>query len=279
MLAHRTRMACKVRTARAQTVCLAFAGIFAFTVAGFGGCNRQGTSAGMSGDSWDHQSRETMIDIETSTAIAVRFNGAPDAEGFPPEAAWGNAPPVEFAEDWQGKNADPQRRTEVRLLWAPETFYVRFDAWYRVITVFTDAESDGRRDQLWNRDVCEMFVQASPNENRRYLEFEVAPNGLWIDLDIGPGKNPEFRSGLKRRAQIDEKNKKWRAELAIPMKSLSTRFSTSAIWRANFFRVEGAAEPRFYSAWRPTHTPQPNFHVPEAFGGLVFTEAGAKIRR
>jgi alpha-galactosidase len=34
--------------------------------------------------------------------------------------------------------------------------------------------------------------------------------------------------------------------------------------------VEGATEPRFYSAWRPTGTAVPNFHVPEAFGQLIF---------
>jgi len=50
------------------------------------------------------------------------------------------------------------------------------------------------------------------------------------------------------------------------------------VWRVNFFRVEGATEPRFYSAWRPTNTPKPNFHVPEAFGALVFTDAASKIR-
>jgi len=32
-------------------------------------------------------------------------------------------------------------------------------------------------------------------------------------------------------------------------------------------------EPRFYSAWSPTMTPTPNFHVPEAFGHLVFRES------
>jgi alpha-galactosidase len=38
----------------------------------------------------------------------------------------------------------------------------------------------------------------------------------------------------------------------------------------NFFRVEGKEEPRGYYAWRPTHTPQPNFHVPSAFGSMRF---------
>jgi alpha-galactosidase len=60
------------------------------------------------------------------------------------------------------------------------------------------------------------------------------------------------------------------AELALPMKCLTEKFSPDAAWRANFFRVEGASEPRFYSAWRPTGTPVPNFHVPAAFGKLAF---------
>jgi hypothetical protein len=62
------------------------------------------------------------------------------------------------------------------------------------------------------------------------------------------------------------------------MKSLVMDFQIPTVWGVNFFRVEGASEPRFYSAWRPTNTPQPNFHVPEAFGALVFTEAASKIR-
>jgi len=62
----------------------------------------------------------------------------------------------------------------------------------------------------------------------------------------------------------------WSAEIAIPMKALVANFDSAKSWRVNFFRVEGAAEPRFYSAWRPTHSPEPNFHVPEAFGHLSF---------
>jgi alpha-galactosidase len=54
------------------------------------------------------------------------------------------------------------------------------------------------------------------------------------------------------------------------MKALTPSFDPSAEWRANFFRVEGAREPRFYSAWRATGTPKPNFHVPSAFGKLLF---------
>jgi Carbohydrate-binding family 9 len=204
------------------------------------------------------------------TVTAWRLAGATDAEGFPLDASWETAPPIRFRWDWQGRNADADRETEVRLLWAPEILYLRFDARYRNITVFPGGDSGGRRDQLWDRDVCEAFLQPNPLEPRRYIELEVAPNGFWIDLDIAAGEKQDLRSGLRRRVGIDETKKRWRAVLAVPMNSLVERFDASVVWRANFYRVEGPTEPRFYSAWQPTHTAQPNFHVPEAFGELVF---------
>jgi len=222
-----------------------------------------------------------MPELTIDTAIAVRLPDRTDAEGFPSDSAWDTAPPISFCADWQGKNADRGRETQVRLLWTPEFLFLRFDARYREITVFpdADAESDGRRDCLWDRDVCEAFLQPDPTEARKYKEIEIAPNGFWIDLNITEGEKADLRSGLRRRVNIDPQTKGWRALVLLPMTSLTARFDPSAVWRANFFRVEGASEPRFYSAWRPTHTPQPNFHIPQAFGGLIFTEAASKIRR
>jgi len=41
-------------------------------------------------------------------------------------------------------------------------------------------------------------------------------------------------------------------------------------WKANLFRCVGPDEATRYLAWRPTRTPEPNFHVPEVFGVLRF---------
>jgi alpha-galactosidase len=103
-----------------------------------------------------------------------------------------------------------------------------------------------------------------------YKEFEIAPNGMWIDLDIIPSGRGDLRSGMTRSVHVDEKRKIWTAELAIPMKALTKNFDPSAAWRVNFYRVEGKVEPREYMAWQPTMSPQPNFHVPEKFGRLRF---------
>jgi alpha-galactosidase len=211
---------------------------------------------------------ETMS--KARTAVAAQMLELPDAEGFPTSLAWGRSASLRFNTDWRGENADPQRETEVRLLWTPEWLFLRFRAKFRVISVFPDAEPNGRRDQLWDRDVAEVFLQPDPSQLRRYKEFEVSPNGFWIDLDIAPREKCDLRSGLRRRVTLDEAAKTWVAELALPMRCLVECFDPEAIWRVNFYRVEGAAEPRFYSAWQPTRTAAPDFHVPEAFGELVF---------
>lgn len=206
-------------------------------------------------------------------AVAVRLLHDTDSDGFPPALQWDAVTPLRFDSDWQGKNADPQRETEVRLLWTPETLFIKFHARSRVITVFPDAEPSGRRDRLWDRDVAEVFLQPDPSDPTHYRELEVSPNGMWIDLDIAPGVKANMHSGLRRRVTVNHPGKTWIAELALPMRALVASFDPAATWRVNFFRVEGPAEPRFYSAWRPTGTPAPNFHIPAAFGKLNFSNS------
>lgn len=187
-----------------------------------------------------------------------------------PAAEWQKATPISFCEDWQGKNPNPNLQTEVRALWTRQILYLRFQCHYRHLFVFADADPNGRRDHLWDRDVAEAFLQPDPGRPRFYKEIEVSPNGFWIDLDISPEGGKNLQSGLQRSVCLDEKTHTWTAELAIPMKSLTVNFNPAAVWRVNFYRVEGTKEPRTYMAWQPTSTPNPHFHVPEAFGKLRF---------
>lgn len=207
---------------------------------------------------------------EPNTIFATRISGdlALDARRSAPQ--WAHAEPIRFSADWQGKNADPALETEARVLWSPEMLYLRFVCHYRELFAFDDSDPNGRRDHLWDRDVAETFLQPPPAVGKNYKEFEVAPNGMWIDLDIFPAGLADLKSGLSRSVYIDMAKNIWRAELAIPMKSLTQHFDPAQSWRANFYRVEGKAEPRKYMAWQATNTPEPNFHVPEKFGMLRF---------
>jgi len=222
---------------------------------------------------WAMNPDSKTIHTGLPTATALRLTDEADADGFPHKTSWQLAPSIRFDQNWRGQNADAGKVTEVRIMWTPETLFLRFHASYRTVNVFPDAREDGWRDQLWDRDVAEAFLQPDSTDPLKYKEFEVAPNGFWIDLDISHGARVELHSKLRRRVVRNEAGKTWTAELAIPMQSLTPAFNPSQVWRANFYRVEGETEPRFYSAWSATYSPEPDFHVPAAFGRLVFKEA------
>jgi len=183
---------------------------------------------------------------------------------------WDRSSAISFCANWQGVNPKPDRQTQVRVLWSNQTVYIRFDCLYQQLNVFDDADADRRRDKLWERDVAEAFLQPDASRERYYREFEVSPNGMWIDLDVFPGGIANLQSGMKSSVALNEKARTLAAELAIPMRALTQHFDPMHDWRANFYRVEGRQEPRSYLAWQPTGTPAPNFHVPAAFGIMRF---------
>jgi len=231
---------------------------------------RTSASSKPTGDTMNSLSPEDQK--PTPTAVAVRFTGKLDADGFPLKSDWEKAPAYSFDQDWKGENGSPERATEVRVLWMPDMLYIRFQCKYQKIFVFPDARPDGWRYELWDRDVAETFLQPDATDPWVYREFEVSPNNYWIDLAVSHGKIEELHSGLHRRVVMDEKAKIWTAEMAVPMKAFTAQFDPKRFWRANFYRIEGDTEPRFYSAWSPTYSPKPSFHVPSRFGTLEFKD-------
>jgi len=259
-----------MRWSRAQSV-RALQTIILTEMLVFPSCTASGNAAMLTG--MTERARGSANSLDSSEiAVAIRIRNLPAKDGFPSAAEWNAAPTVRFSADWQGLNSDPQRETQVRLLWSPQALFLRFEARFRSITVFADSDPNGRRDQLWDRDVAEVFLQPDSSDPLKYKEFEVSPNGFWIDLELSHGERRDMHSAMQCRAKIDKASGTWTAELALPMKSLTSHFDPTVPWRVNFFRVEAPSEPRFYSAWRPTGTPKPDFHVPAAFGRLIFTE-------
>jgi alpha-galactosidase len=199
---------------------------------------------------------------------ATKLHNPLDSEGLPDNSAWEAAQPVTFCSDWRAENADPMRETTVQLLWSSDYLFIRFYCRYRDIYSY-----DGnacRRDELWMRDVAEVFIRRESGELRHYKEFEISPNGDWLDLDIAPGIKTILFCDLRSRVVLNSEQRTWTAEMAIPMDCLTTALDPGETWRLNLFRIEGRNPDRFYSSWIPTFTAQPNFHVPEVFGALKF---------
>jgi hypothetical protein len=135
---------------------------------------------------------------------------------------------------------------------------------------------------LYEQDVVEVFLAV--DDLAHYFELEVSPRGTIFDARI------ESPDGDRATMHVD---REWTCEgliaavrtvtesngamttdtlLRIPFAALGRPTPANGDhWRANFFRID--RHPRNgdeYSAWQPTMKTPPDFHVPAAFGTLVF---------
>lgn len=189
-------------------------------------------------------------------------------------AEWRKARPIKLTHYWSGEPAPVGRHAEAKLLWTEQALFVRFDCNQAERLVVSQSPQTGKKTiGLWERDVCEIFLAPDTDNPNRYFEFEGAPTGEWLDLAIqvtstGRETDWEFRSemtavgrALKERVLV---------AMGVPWDGWIHKPNRGERWRVNLFRCVGQGEERGYLTWRPTRTPQPNFHVPEAFGWLRF---------
>jgi hypothetical protein len=188
--------------------------------------------------------------------------------------SWKLAEPVSVSTYWNGDEAPASRSFSARLLWTSSFLYVLFEAAQSEPLVVADNPIlSAKTMNLWDRDVCEIFLAPDKNEPRKYFEFEIAPTGEWIDvgLVITNGRrvsNWNYRSGMESTAKI-EKGKIVSA-IKVPWSAFSKSPKIGDIWLGNLFRCVGKDPDRGYLAWRPTLTEEPSFHVPDKFGEFVF---------
>lgn len=187
---------------------------------------------------------------------------------------WTLAEEIKVQTYWSGQEAPNERHFSVRLLWSEEAFYVRFEANQKEpLVISSQANLLSKTIGLWERDVCEIFIAPEKENPYKYFEFEIAPNGEWLDLEIYQKPSEritywEYKSGMKSAAKIKEGKVLMGAK--IPWQALRKGPKVGDIWLGNLFRCVGKGETRGFLAWLPTETPKPNFHVPEKFGFFEF---------
>ena len=188
--------------------------------------------------------------------------------------AWSLCSPVFITHQWSGAAAPSERHAEVRLGWNNEGLLIRFVcSQHEPLVAAEHPVTNQKTIGLWDRDVCEIFVAPDSASPDHYFEFEAAPTGEWIDLGIQitkSGKETEwdYSSGMKTDASVAAE--RIVVGMLIPWSERIPKPNRGVQWRVNLFRCVGNNEATRYLAWRPTRTPEPNFHVPEAFGKLVF---------
>lgn len=206
-----------------------------------------------------------------SVFTAARINQHPLIDGQI-DAVWANAVPLDFASDWQGQPT--ATHTSVRALWSPWGLYLLWELDNSGLH-----NTDHRypvsqeRDKLYDEDCVELFLAPNPAMPYQYMEVEAGPYGHFLDLWIDRRTNKfmsDWSAGLQVAAQQDVAGKRAVIEMAISAPELMVALVAGARLPIGLYRIEGA-RPRQYLGAFPTHTPTPNFHVPDAFGTLVLS--------
>ena len=191
----------------------------------------------------------------------------------PKSGFWKDAPMAGFHHDSFGKDTG-LKPTEVRVRWSEQFLYVLFVGPYAVMHLKPQPVTDRDTVPLWDWDVAELFIGSDFHNIQRYKEFEVSPQGEWVDLDVRKDLDEfdwKWNSGFEPAARIDREARVWYAGMKIPWKSIDGVEATAGReYRVNFYRIEGPAPTRKFLAWQPTKSA--SYHVPEEFGRMMLVQ-------
>jgi len=184
---------------------------------------------------------------------------------------WKDVSGVTASNDARG-NPTPGHQTEIRSRWTDKHLYLLFICPYEELNLKAAPDTVKETRELWNWDVAEVFIGADFAQINRYREYQVSPQGEFLDLDINSedlnaDRDMKWDSGFTVKARIDEQSKVWYGEMKIPFASIDSRAAEPGNeYRANFYRLQGPRPGQKQITWRPTHA---NHHVPESFGRLI----------
>jgi len=218
-----------------------------------------------------------VSDVQTSSKFVAK-DFVPD--GNLEKAAWRGAVWTKIDRDAFNPTNYPQAATDVASLWTAQNVYFAYRCKYTVLNVYDSKDLSKDFWTLWDRDVVEVFLNPQPERLNHYYEFEVAPNNLWIDLEIDLDKKPfneaAWESHFQHATRVDAQNHVWTCEMRIPVDSMGVNKPLAAndAWRINIFRADGPGDDahRRFLSWSPVRNDKHSFHAPASFGVLKFVK-------
>ena len=211
------------------------------------------------------RAEEGNVMVSRRAASDFALTADPDAD------QWKDVAGVIADRDRRGQVV-PGHRTEIRSRWTPENLYLLFVAPYDELYLKPDPSTGDDISKLWDWDVAEAFIGTDFQDIRKYKEFQVSPQGEWVDLAIDLGAQPPsydaaWDSGYGVKARVDRERRVWYGEMRIPMKAIDARAPAAGLeMRINLYRIQGPPPDRKHVNWQPVN--RDFFHTPEAFGRL-----------
>jgi hypothetical protein len=216
-----------------------------------------------------------IVDLDASepgVLHSLRAGSDVPLSADPESPFWRPAPRVTAALDPFGRNTG-SGPTEIRSRWSRDSMYLLYICPFQELYLKPEPVTDRDTPYLWDWDVVEAFIGLTGDSIQHYREFEMSPQGEWVDLDIDRAHpKPDFglswNSGYEVKARIDRGRNVWYGEMRIPMASLPAASPKPGdTFRLGLYRIEGPPPNRKYGSWQPLY--RATYHTPESFGTLV----------
>lgn len=230
------------------------------------------------------------MNADTATYTIYRAGTPITVDGRLDEPAWFSAPDVgPFVFPWY--ESGKKEQTVAKLLWDEEHLYAAFlceDA--HIWAVHTERDSS-----VWLDDTVEVFTAPDPDQPQSYFNIEMNVLGAFLDQFHPEGPEVEveeewngvgIRIATSRVGTLNDDSDEdayWILEVAIPLANFShvakrTPPSPGDVWRMNLNRLGGQTNQQ-YSQWTASSTPKPQFHAPDDFGQVIFSDTSSPFWR
>jgi len=200
---------------------------------------------------------------------------------LPGESGFWEGVPAAKVEHYLWLKNGYQPRVEARLCLSPNFLYVFFKAWEsRVRLTYTNFQ-----DPVYKDSCVEFFVDPFPEKGLGYINIETNALGTML---IHHGKDRgtrrpipredlagfEVRPSIKAPVTGEHGADQWTLAYRLPLslfeKYYGARLASGCVARGNFYKCGDLAEFPHYGAWNPVGSPEPDFHLPEYFGRILF---------
>lgn len=196
---------------------------------------------------------------------------------------WAN---VRYAEitNYMGTVPGFKPDVQVKMLYDDTSIYVIFNVKDRYVRCLTD-EING---PVWKDSAVEFFFAPDARYPLLYFNLETNCGGTALmhynliprkeSVEISPGDIGMIEIAHTLPGIIDpeiEGPVTWTLEYRIPLSILEkysavTRPEKGVEWRANFYKIAENNSNPHYITWSVIENEQPDFHIPQYFGKLIF---------
>jgi len=160
-----------------------------------------------------------------------------------------------------------------RVGWTVEDLRVLLEAREKHIR----AEEHGPLGNPWEDSCLEFFF--SPVEgDGRYINLELNPNAcLCMGLGDGARRLRILWANAFLRPKVTFTADGWQVEYRVPFDLIRMFFPDfdprpGAVMTGNFYKCGDRTALPHYLSWNPVNSPTPNFHRPQDFGRLIFSD-------